>query len=375
MKRNKTGKSRISGLFVLMALLAFFTAGCGKKETETAVPTEAPAIAEDEFRDAEGFVAMHDYVKTKTDNVNLYVKPDQTSDIYVTLNRDVDLLRTGILGLWTRVQLNGSSYYLLSSSVTETEIKWKEEKAAANEGKIIFIDPAKQITEDKDIEPVRPDIEPEFETVEEKRDLDGDGTEETSITKTVTKNKEGMKAKNAPAAKGVISERFEYEVTLEVANLLNAELVRRGYTVIMSRTDSNVRLSNATRAELANQADADLYIRLSAGSVEDVTVTGVMSLITTSTNVNTGTRFQDNYNLGYDLLLQVCEATGVKRVGIYETDDMTSLNYCHMPAVCFQMGFLSNAEDDSRLNDLSQQSVMARALADGIDQYFKEKEE
>ncbi len=360
------------------ALAAFLTlslGGCGKKEMTTQAPTEAPAVAEDEFRDSEGFVAVRDYVKTKTDQVNLYRKPDQTSEIYVTLNKGVDLQRTGILNSWTRVQLNGSTFYLLSSQVEETEVKWAEEPTVASAGKVIFIDPAKQITENKELEPVRPDIEPEFENTQKMEDVDGDGTPETEVSESVIKNTTGMKAKNAAAVKGVISSTFEYEITLAVANLLNAELVRRGYTVVMSRTDNNATLSNATRAELANQANADLYIRLSAGAVQDVTTTGVMAFVNTSTNPNTGIRFQDNYNLGYDLLQNVCETTGVKRIGIYETDDMTSLNYCHMPAASFQLGFLSNADDDNRLNDASHQNLLAKALADGIDQYFKEKDE
>ena len=60
-------------------------------------------------------------------------------------------------------------------------------------------------------------------------------------------------------------------------------------------------------------------------------------------------------------------------MGVYETDNMTALNYCDMPATVIDVGFLSNINDDANLSSAEYKSLLAVKIAGGIDKYFSEK--
>jgi N-acetylmuramoyl-L-alanine amidase len=58
-------------------------------------------------------------------------------------------------------------------------------------------------------------------------------------------------------------------------------------------------------------------------------------------------------------------------MGIYETDGLTSLNYCNMPATVISVGFMSNDNDDLALSTEDYKKKMALGIAKGIDEYFE----
>ena len=342
-------KFRLVTISLISAFILIIFAACGEKTVVEPI-TEGAAPSEEQLLDSEGFSPVKGYVQTTQDNTILYNSPSEGADVYVTLNKGVDLARTGVKEGWVRILLNGGNYYVKSSFVVETDVAWATKTDAKTAGHIVFIDPGKQVVDDKELEPISPDIDPD-ETV--------DGA--------------GMKIKMTPAAVGVSTERYEYDVTLDVANHLKSVLVQRGYTVFMSRESGSVNLSNARRASMANADEAEIYIKLEAGEVSDPTTMGVIGFITTSTNSVTSGNYQNNYLLCYDILKNISEDTTATRLGIYETDDLTSLNYCKMPATVINVGFLSNQYDDQALADPDYQRSMATAIADGIDDFFAEK--
>ena len=86
-----------------------------------------------------------------------------------------------------------------------------------------------------------------------------------------------MKAKVTGGTTGVSTGLAEYELNLQVAFKLQEELEGRGYTVIMVRTEHDVNLSNSERATVANEAEADAFIRIHANGSENASIKCIYS--------------------------------------------------------------------------------------------------
>ena len=74
------------------------------------------------------------------------------------------------------------------------------------------------------------------------------------------------KAKVTSGTSGCATKLPEYKLNLQVAKKLKKELVKRGYKVVMVRTSHNVNISNVQRAQVANRAKADAFVRIHANS-------------------------------------------------------------------------------------------------------------
>jgi N-acetylmuramoyl-L-alanine amidase len=76
---------------------------------------------------------------------------------------------------------------------------------------------------------------------------------------------------------------LERDVTLEISLLIRDDLVRRGYTVMMTREkDETVTLEQ--RTEMANKSGADLFISIHLNSHENASVSGIETWFSPDTN-------------------------------------------------------------------------------------------
>ena len=164
----------------------------------------------------------------------------------------------------------------------------------------------------------------------------------------------------------------EYELTLDIGLQLRDKLLERGYQVIMVRDTNEVDISNSERAEIANEADADVFIRLHANGSPDSSVTGAMTICQTPANPYNGDIYEQSRALSENILDSYIFKTGINRQNIWETDTMSGINWSEVPTTILEMGFMSNTGEDRSMQDDDMQQKMVEGIADGIDEYMKQ---
>lgn len=105
----------------------------------------------------------------------------------------------------------------------------------------------------------------------------------------------------------------EYQLTLDVSLKLQAELEHRGYQVVMVRTTNDVNISNSERAAIANDANADAFIRIHANGSENTSVHGAMTICQTSSNPYNGDLYDKSQALASAVLDDLVSATECKK--------------------------------------------------------------
>ncbi|MBR5390052.1 MAG: N-acetylmuramoyl-L-alanine amidase [Clostridia bacterium] len=178
------------------------------------------------------------------------------------------------------------------------------------------------------------------------------------------------KAKVASGTTGRFSGLNEYELTLAVSLLLRDELEARGYQVVMTRTDHDVDLSNAQRAQIAADAGADAFIRIHANGSEDPAVEGALTICMTKNSPYCPQLYDESRRLSELVLDGLTAATGAKKRSVWETDTMSGVNWASMPVTIVEMGFMTNEKEDLLMASADYQQKLACGMADGIDAYF-----
>ncbi|MBO4449237.1 MAG: N-acetylmuramoyl-L-alanine amidase [Clostridiales bacterium] len=165
------------------------------------------------------------------------------------------------------------------------------------------------------------------------------------------------KARCTSGAVGVSTNQKEYELTLETALMLKDYLEKCGATVVMTRTENDVNISNKERAAIAVKAKPTLFIRLHADSLSNKTVKGVRVYIPKSGKLN---KTKDADKLGK--LVAAAGKTTFR--GSKATNQYTGLNYAtSIRSYQIVLGYLSNEEDDKRLADIENRYEMCAAIA------------
>ena len=164
---------------------------------------------------------------------------------------------------------------------------------------------------------------------------------------------------------GVSTKQKEYELTLETAFMLKDYLEQCGATVVMTRTENNVNLSNRQRANIAVKAKPTLFIRLHADASTNKKVKGVRVYIPRGGKYN---KIAAANKLGK--LVAAAGKTTFR--GSKATNQYTGLNYAYsIRSYQIILGYLSNKEDDERLADPNNRYEMVAAIANFCSSFKK----
>ena len=323
------------------------------ENTPTTVPTTAPTVTPEATTTPapvmEGdFTVVDEHIFISADKVNLRAEASSTSEVIAEVSKSTLLKRTGISSEWSRVNYNSQTCYVSNEFVTdripEVATSGIDDPDSASVtsvgGKSVVIDPGHQGKGDSAQEPIGP------------------GASST-------------KARVTSGTSGSVSGWDEYELNLAVSLQLRDELVRRGYTVYMTRETHDVSISNKERAEFATGTGADILVRIHANGSEDSSVNGALCMAPTNSNqFLSANLISESQILSRCIIDSYIVATGFGNQGVYPTDEMSGINWSTIPVTIVEMGYMSNPSDDAKMADSSEQVKMVKGIADGIDSYF-----
>ncbi len=331
-----------------------------EEESTTETETETVSEADEEETLSDGDFQTVEETVYAVGNVNLRKAPTTKEDnIYAVLHTGESAVRIGYREDWSIVKYQDQKLYVssqyLSTTAPETtapETTTPETTTAAQSGtpvtstpsnsgngRIVCIDAGHQQAGISEKEP------------------NGPGSTE-------------MKAKLTTGTQGCVTGKPEYQLNLEVALLLKQELLNRGYQVVMIRETNDCPSSNAERAQTANASGASIFIRIHANSSTDSSMNGCLTMAPTAANPYVSYLAADSQSLSQSIVNHICAQTGFRNIGVLGTDTMTGINWCTIPVSIVEMGYMSNPDEDTKMSDPTYQSLIAKGIADGVDEYF-----
>ncbi len=318
--------------------LGFSLTSCGKKaedKKEDVVVTGAPTpeVSTEPViftEDGQEFTQVEEYMYTTT-KLNVRASCSTDAQVLRMLPERAKVLCIGKGENWSKVRVEEGDAYVASEYLTDE----KPEQT----GHIVVIDAAHQ------------------ETADEEQEAIGPGAEET-------------KAKVTVGTKGVSTGMQEYELTLAVAKKLQMKLSERGYEVVMIRESNDVNLSTKIRSDMAKEAGAEAFIRIHANSSKVSSTNGVMTICGTKDSPYVAEYYEEDHKLSETVLEHLVDSTGAENKGIWETDLMAGINWSTVPTTIVQLGYMSNEQEDEKMETEDYQNLLAQGIADGIDAFF-----
>jgi N-acetylmuramoyl-L-alanine amidase len=185
---------------------------------------------------------------------------------------------------------------------------------------------------------------------------------------------------------------FEKNVSLELAKTVAAEL-ENTYRVILTRTDDYF-LNIPSRSSIANHENADLFISIHAGGSFLHQASGITicffnaiseSVLTPDTDPSKPletihsqapwSTIQNRHQTSSKILANLLQNRFNERTLFKKSEILGApllvLEGADMPAVCLEIGYITNPAEEKSLQDISVLSNIAQSIRNGIDDFFE----
>jgi N-acetylmuramoyl-L-alanine amidase len=171
--------------------------------------------------------------------------------------------------------------------------------------------------------------------------------------------------------RGCVTKVPEFKTNLAIALKLRDRLEGMGARVLMARSTNDVKISNASRARLMNDAHVDVYLSLHCNGNQKKTLTGLETLVPKGRGNQTGAVLAQSKRFAACMQAEEIKATGARNGGFSYRRDLSSLNWPTMPTCLIEMGYMTNPAEDRRLNSPEYQDKLVSGMVNGLIAYFK----
>ncbi len=177
----------------------------------------------------------------------------------------------------------------------------------------------------------------------------------------------GMTRKVTPekVVNGATTGNADYLVNLDIALKLKDLLEKDGMSVVMTRETSDVDIDNAARADMASNANADLYVRIDCAYSEDAFKRGTQTLYP-AMSTWTEAIFEKSKAAALFVQEELLKSCGTEDLGTVPVNDLAGFNWSKVPVVQAEPGYLSSPRDDTLLAEDNYRWKVAWGLRNGI---------
>lgn len=164
---------------------------------------------------------------------------------------------------------------------------------------------------------------------------------------------------------GYTEKEGAFVISQKVASILN----QSGAKVVMTRdSDVDVYGPNASarnelqaRVDVGNNANSDIFVSIHCNAFVNPAANGTQTFYY-------GSSYQGQ-RLAQNIQEKMIEANGLRDRGI-STCNFYVVKHSYMPAVLIETAFITNYDEEALLSDDEWQTTMAKAIAEGINEYF-----
>jgi len=160
----------------------------------------------------------------------------------------------------------------------------------------------------------------------------------------------------------------EHSVVLDIGLRLRDILTTHGITVVMTRTVADVHLCNSERAQIANIAGADLFVRLHCNSGSSHSC---FTLYPANTPGWTDDIYDESLKAAQIVQMEYAKYTGIPDAGLSRRADISGFNWSDVPVILPEMLHMQNTNDDYLVSTPEFRQKMAEGQAVGIIKYLE----